>query len=222
MATFSLVKQNKSHYVHVGKPANSNVADTLLRYVLTILSLRSVSILSLTSFLSWSSWCAKSLEGGSVGFGMDPEIISLPDLATFLLTSTPGVIIEGLLAVSRQSAETCWPSSSSSSTQRRLATEKGEVKERLDLFSLSFREELRFWWRCGDDNQWITRRSVSGLPYYKLYNLINCDNVDSFLHVNQLTYIKSHFYQPFALYIHRGLTPLNYREKNTLILIWLL
>lgn len=127
---------------------NQNVADTLPLYIWTILSLRTVSILSLTSFFSWSRCCAKSFEGGCVGLGMVPENLSLPALASSLFTSSLGMISGGLLTVWRESAETCWPSSSSSSssTQRRLATERGEVKERLDLFSLSFREELSCWW----------------------------------------------------------------------------
>lgn len=79
--------------------------------------------------------------------GKWPEVLSLPDFATFLFISVPGMTGGGLLTVSRESLESSFfrPSSSSSSTQRRLATEKGDVKERLDLFNLSFREELRFW-----------------------------------------------------------------------------
>ncbi len=131
---------------------------TLLLYIWTILSRRRVSALSLTSFLSWSSCRAKSKsEGGCVGVGMGPANLSLPDFASFLFTSTLGMISAGLFTVFRESAETCWPSSSSS-TQRRLATEKGEVKERLVLLSLSFREELSFWWCCGEDNEWMKER----------------------------------------------------------------
>lgn len=79
--------------------------------------------------------------------GERPELLSLPDFATFLFISMWGMTGGGLLIVSRESLETCLfrPSSSSSSTQRRLATENGDVEERLDLFNLSFREELRFW-----------------------------------------------------------------------------
>lgn len=152
---FSIVKLNNPYYVNVrAKPDSLEWTDTLPLYILTILSLRSVSILFFTSFLSLSRWCVKSSRGGCVVLGTDPESLPLPNLATFLFTSSLGVISEGLLTVSRWSVETCWSSSSSSSTQRRLATEKGEVKERLDLLSLSFRAVLRFWWRCGDNNDW--------------------------------------------------------------------
>lgn len=142
---------------------NQNVADTLPLYIWTILSLRTVSILSLTSFFSWSRCWAKSFEGGCVGLGMVPENLSLPVLASFLFTSTLGMISGGLLTIWRESAETCWPSSSSSSTQRRLATERGEVKERLDLFSLSFREELSRWWCCGEDKEGMMGQIVTQL-----------------------------------------------------------
>lgn len=80
--------------------------------------------------------------------GKWPGVLSLPDFATFLFISVPGMTGGVLLTVSRESLESSSffrPPSSSSSTQRRLATEKGDVKERLDLFNLSFREELRFW-----------------------------------------------------------------------------
>lgn len=136
------------------------VADTLLLYILTILSLRRVSVLSLTSFRSWSRSCAKSFEGGCVGSGTSPENVSLPDPTSFLFTSMR-IVTGTLLTVSRGPAETCCPSSSESSTQSRLATEQGEVKERCDLFSLSLSEELRFWWCCWNDSEkWTTRYTV--------------------------------------------------------------
>lgn len=149
---------------------NQNVADTLPLYIWTILSLRTVSILSLTSFFSVSCCCAKSFEGGCVGLGMAPENLSLPALASSLFTSTLGMISGGLLTVWRESAETCWPSfSSSSSTQRRLATERGEVKERLDLFNLSFREELSCWWCCGEDKEGMMEQTVTQLVTKSTY-----------------------------------------------------
>lgn len=127
----------------MSSPNNLRVAHTLLLYILTIFSLRRVSIFSFTSLLSCSRCRAKSFEGVRAGPGIVPENLSLPDSPSFLFTSTYCVISGGLLTVWRESAETRWPSSSS--TQRRLATEKGEVKERLDLFSLSLREALSFW-----------------------------------------------------------------------------
>lgn len=115
---------------------------TLLLYIFTILSLRTVSVFSLTSFLSRRS--SQSPGGECSGLGLHPEIPG--ELATFLFTSKPGAIGEGLLSVWRRGAPlapTCRPpSSASSSTHRRLATEQGEVKERLDLFSRSLRAEL--------------------------------------------------------------------------------
>ena len=128
-------------------------AVTLLRYILTSLSLRRVSTLSLTSFLSWSRCCAKSLEGACLGSGTGPENLSLPDLVSFLFTSTLRTVMSGGLSTAFwESDETCRPpASESSSTQSRLATEEGEVKERLDLFSLSLREELSFWWGCREE-----------------------------------------------------------------------
>lgn len=121
---------------------------TLLLYIFTILSLRSVSVFSLTSFLSRRS--SQSSVGECSGLGSP----ALGELATFLFTSRPGAMGEGLLSVWRRCvapAATCRPPSSSASpsTHRRLATEQGEVKERLDLFSRSLRAELSLGWRCG-------------------------------------------------------------------------
>lgn len=120
--------------------------STLLLYIFTILSLRSVSVFSFTSFLSSSR--SHSPGGECSGLGLHPEMPSLGELATFLFTSNPGAIGAGLLSVWRRCAApaaTCRPPSSSASpsTHRRLATEQGEVKERLDLFSRSLRAELR-------------------------------------------------------------------------------
>lgn len=130
---------------------------TLLLYIWTILSLRSVSVLSLTSFRSCSRSCAAVFIGGRVAIGKRPEVLSLPDFATFLFISMPGMTAQGLLTVSWESFEACFVRPfSSSSTQRRLATENGEVKERLDLCNLSFREELGFWWGCKYEYKLIT------------------------------------------------------------------
>lgn len=126
-----------------------NVANTLLLYILTILSLRRVSVLSFTSFLRR---CAKSPEGYCVDLGAGPDNVLLPSLSPFLFTSTLLKTTGGLLTGCWESAETCWPFSSLS-TQKRLATERGEMKERLDLFSLSLSEALSFGWCCGGDRK---------------------------------------------------------------------
>lgn len=141
MTYFTLVKENMTLW-----PLRSGLKvddGTLLLYILTNLSLRSFSILSLTSNLSWFRCCTKSVEG-CADSGMSPQKLSRPDPFTFLPAPVLGSTTGLLFTVSGQSSAPCWPSPSPS-TQRRLATEKGEVKERLDLFSLSFREELSLW-----------------------------------------------------------------------------